>query len=84
MLPSEKYKIIAKNIAKTANYCGANVLNPKYKPNFVTYFVILSIIIYFIFTIYTINIKIFENWKILFEIMCMCGSVLQVKFYKIL
>ncbi|XP_055904330.1 odorant receptor 67d-like [Eupeodes corollae] len=75
--PSEKYLKLMKVLRLCGAACGADVADPNYRVNFITICVIICITVYFIFSVYTVQLKFSENWGVLLESFCMVGSVFQ-------
>ncbi|XP_055382073.1 odorant receptor 67d-like [Condylostylus longicornis] len=83
--PFSDMKSLYKVIRKAARVCGADVFVPSYRINIITVFMWLSIATFFIFAFYTICIKFHEDWKIIFETLCLAGGALQgtAKFFTV-
>ncbi|XP_055852015.1 odorant receptor 67d-like [Episyrphus balteatus] len=77
MRPSEEFSKVIRVGRICSAVCGADVFDPKYKFNNVTRAVVFCIVVYFIFSVYTVQLKISENWTVALEAFCMVGSVLQ-------
>ncbi|XP_055904643.1 odorant receptor 67d-like [Eupeodes corollae] len=77
MRPSEKFAKVLRVVRLCSAVCGCDIINEKYKINNITRAVIFCITVYFIFSAYTVNLKIAENWSVVLEAFCMVGSVLQ-------
>ncbi|XP_055850325.1 odorant receptor 67d-like, partial [Episyrphus balteatus] len=75
--PSGKYLSMMRTARLCATACGADVTDPNFRINIMTVLVMMCIVVYFVFTIYTVQLKFSESWGILLESFCMVGSVLQ-------
>nr|QKN21490.1 odorant receptor [Zeugodacus tau] len=75
--PTETFTKILNFFHLICSLVGADLSNDNYRVNIITVIVILSIIIYFIFTATTVASVFSEDWTYMLEASCMVGSVLQ-------
>ncbi|XP_061395273.1 odorant receptor 67d-like [Musca vetustissima] len=75
----DSYEAIVRLIKICSGVCGANVFNPAYKMNILTWIVMTFINLYFAFTGYTlyVNLYIERDWTLMLQIVCFLGSALQ-------
>ncbi|XP_061395272.1 odorant receptor 67d-like [Musca vetustissima] len=75
----ERYKLLIRILRLCSALCGADVLDPEYKVNLLTWIVIAFINLFYIFTGYTIYVNLYVEgeWTNVLQALCMVGSAVQ-------
>ncbi|XP_061395275.1 odorant receptor 67d-like [Musca vetustissima] len=75
----QRYKVIIRLLRICAAFCGADILQPDYKMNLLTWIVIAFINMFYIFTGYTIYVNLYVEgeWTNVLQALCMVGSAVQ-------
>lgn len=76
----QRYETIVRLIRIFSGICGANIFNPAFKKNILTWIVIIFIYQYFVFTGYTLYVKIYidKDRPSILQVLCYLGSAVQV------
>ena len=78
----EQFQFNVKIIRICSKICGADITDPNYRVDWITWCVVAMIMFYFSTTFYTVyaNVVINEEWTVYLQIMCMVGSGAQVEY----
>uniref|UniRef100_A0A1I8NYJ1 Odorant receptor n=1 Tax=Stomoxys calcitrans TaxID=35570 RepID=A0A1I8NYJ1_STOCA len=78
-LSLHRFEVIIRIVRLCSSVCGADVLDPKYRINLLTFIVSSFINLFLVFTGYTIYVNLYveRDWTKVLQTLCMVGSALQ-------